>query len=287
MLCFHKVCECFVEAAALRKLIFKGRLNLEAEVEVKNKLCLILMTFLSITTACHAEDETKSVIGFRADFYSKYIWRGQNINDDYVFQPSVSVTIDKLTAGLWANHELTSINNNSGEFTESDLWLEYSDSIVELDGLAYTLGIINYHFPSVVGDTTELYWGLSLPELPFSPSVTVYHDIDVVDGTYVSLGGSYSIEKMFEISESMPVGMDLGASIGWGDADYNNAYWGISDGKVNDLTLSLSFPMQLGKWTFAPSFNYVTLLSDDVRQSDSFRKESDYFFAGLSLSTGF
>jgi len=98
-----------------------------------------------------------------------------------------------------------------------------------------------------------------------------------VDGTYVSVGSSYSIENCFELSESLPVGLELSASVGWGDSDYNNVYWGINDGKVNDLTLSLSFPMQLGGWTFAPSFNYVTLISDDVRKSDSFRPKEIIF----------
>lgn len=246
-------------------------------MSAKNSLYLTLEELKDIPEVCLSQDELKPVVGINADFYSKYIWRGQNINDDNVFQPSVSVTVDKSTAGLWANLALTSINNNSFEFTESELWLEYTDSIVGLDGLAYTLGVINYHFPSVVGDTTELYWGFSLPELPFSPSITVYHDIDVIDGTYVSVGGSYSIEKFFELSESLPVGLDFSASIGWGDSDYNNVYWGINDGKVNDLTLSLSFPMQLGGWTFAPSFNYVTLISDDVRKSDSFRPKEIIF----------
>ena len=253
----------------------------------KTILFLKLIMIVGLSSICLAEDEAGPTFGISADFYSKYIWRGQNINDDYVFQPTASVSIDGLEFAIWGSYDFTSINGNAGEFTEIESWMEYSDSINGLDGLEYILGVINYHFPSVVGDTTELYWGLCLPEMPFSPSVSVYHDIDVVDGTYVSLGGSYSIEKLFELSESIPVGMDLGASIGWCDSDYNNVYWRISDGKVNDLTLSLSFPMQFGNWTFAPSFNYVTLLSDDVRQSDSFRTESDYFFTGLSLSTEF
>jgi hypothetical protein len=273
----------------MRKLLQDVEImNLEIfRMSLKRSLKMMLASIVSVSCFCLAEGEAGAEFGISADFYSKYIWRGQNVSDDYVFQPSVSLTIDKLTAGVWANVDLTSINNNSGEIIESDLFLEYSDSVGGLDGLGYKLGVINYHFPSVAGDTTELYWGLSLPEVAFSPSVTVYHDIDVADGTYINFGGSYSIEDCFEVSESLPVGMDFSASIGWGDSDYNNYYWGISDGKVNDLSLSLSFPMQIGEWAFAPSLNYVTILSDDVRKSDSFSKESDYFFTGLVLSRSF
>ena len=56
---------------------------------------------------------------------------------------------------------------------------------------------------------------------------------------------------------------------------------------MQDLTLGVSFPMEIGGWTFAPSLNYVTLLSDDIRATDINRSESDYFFAGISISKSF
>jgi hypothetical protein len=43
----------------------------------------------------------------------------------------------------------------------------------------------------------------------------------------------------------------------------------------------------LDGWTLAPSLNYVTLLSDDIRATDAYDSASDYFFAGVGLSKGF
>ena len=57
--------------------------------------------------------------------------------------------------------------------------------------------------------------------------------------------------------------------------------------KLNDLAISVSFPTEIAGWTLAPSLNYVTLVSDSIRASDSFSSESDYFFVGISLSKSF
>lgn len=235
---------------------------------------------------CGAFAEEGVGLDLSADFVSKYIWRGQNLNDDYVFQPGAGVSYLGLRAGIWGSVDMTGSCDNEGKCTEIDYSLDYSVDVPGIDGLGFSVGIIHYHFPSVVGDTTEVYWGFAA-DVPLNPSITVYHDIDEVDGTYISLGLSHSIERIAELGPEMPIGMEIIASLGWGDSDYNGAYWGVDSSKVNDLTLSLAFPMEIGGWTFAPSVNYVTLLSDDIRASDSFARESDYFFTGLSLSRSF
>ena len=85
----------------------------------------------------------------------------------------------------------------------------------------------------------------------------------------------------------MPVGMDFSASLGLGDKDYNEAYWGTSDSGLNDLALSLAFPFEIGGWSVSPSLNYVTLVDGGIRATDSFRQESDYFYSGISISKSF
>ncbi|MBC8378286.1 MAG: hypothetical protein H8E62_03840 [Planctomycetes bacterium] len=220
-----------------------------------------------------------------ADFNSKYIWRGQVINDDYAFQPGIGVTLDSLTLGIWGSLDLTDYTGNNSEFIEYDYYADYTTSIAE--GIDLSVGVINYYFPSAE-DTTEVYCGFAF-DLPLSPSVTAYFDVDDVKGTYVSFGVGHSFEKIAELSSDMPIGMELGASLGWGSKSYNKAYWGApaTSSALNDLALSVAFPVGLGNWTVSPSFNYVTLVDNDVRKSDSFDKSSDYFFTGISLSTSF
>lgn len=220
---------------------------------------------------------------FTSDFFSKYIWRGQNLDDDPVFQPGLSVSYKNVTASLWGNFEFTNINGNSGDFTELDYSLDYSGTVPGIEGLGYSIGLIYYDFPgTAVKDTTEAYLGFSF-DLPLSPSLTIYHDLDEAEGSYVSLAFSHSVEKIAELGVDTPIGMELGASLGWGSGSYNKYYWGTDQSKLNDLTFSASFPFDVAGWTVVPSLNYVTLLSDDIRATDAYDTASDYFYAGIGL----
>ena len=116
-----------------------------------------------------------------------------------------------------------------------------------------------------------------------SPSLTIYRDIDEADGSYVSLAFEHSIEKIAEPAPDVPIGLDIGASLGWGSGSYNKYYWDTDQSKFNDLTFSASFPFDVAGWTVVPSLNYVTLLSDDIRAADAYGTDSDFFFAGIGL----
>jgi hypothetical protein len=225
-------------------------------------------------------------IDVSADFYGKYIWRGQNLSDDPVFQPGIGITWGKFTAGFWGNMDLTNINGNSGDFSELDYSLDFSDDFPGIDWLSYSVGVIYYDFPGTsVPDTTEVYWGLGFDVLS-NPTITVYHDVDEADGTYVNLGFSHSFDEIAKIG-NMPVGMELGAGLGWGSSKYDRYYWGVSGSKMQDLSFSVAFPVEVIGWTVTPSLNYVTLLSGTIRDTDAYSTDSDYFFAGVSISKGF
>ena len=247
-----------------------------------------LLSILLANSVLAQEQESKDIsIDLTVDFFGKYVWRGQNLSDDPVFQPGVSVGYGNFTAGVWGNMDLTNINGNSGDFSEMDYSIDYSDAVPGLKGVGYSVGIIYYDFPGTdVPDTTEFYWGLNF-DLPLSPAITVYHDLEEAKGTYVSLGVGHSIEKLFEFSPSLPVGMEIGANLGWGNSAYNKYYWGTTQEKMQDLTISISFPMEIAGWTVSPSLNYVTLLSDDIRKTDTYGTEGSVFFAGIGLSKSF
>jgi hypothetical protein len=222
-----------------------------------------------------------------ADYFSKYIWRGQNLDDDPVFQPSINASYESLTATIRGNLELTNINGNSGDFSEVDYSLDYSGKLSGIEGIGYSAGVIYYDFPGTeTKDTTEVYGGLNL-DFPLNPSVTVYRDIDEAEGSYISLGACHSIEKLIEISPGIPLGLDIGISLGWGSSSYNKYYWGTDQSKLNNLAFSVSFPFEIDGWSLVPSLNYVTLPSDDIRDTDAYGTDSDFFFAGISLFKSF
>lgn len=238
----------------------------------KGVLC-VAIAVLGMTGAGWAQSDVSFEV--TTDFFSKYVWRGQNVTDDWVFQPGVSATYGGLTGGFWGNLDLTDENDESGEFIEYDWYVDYSGQITETIG--YSVGGIYYYFPGGEA-TTEVYAGLSVDTIA-SPSLTVYYDIDEVEGAYVAFGVGHSFE-----GEDLPCGIDLSANLGWGDSSYNEAYWGTDGGELNDLTLSAAFPFEIGPVTVTPSVHYVALLGGDV--SDAADDDS-LFYAGIGLAYGF
>jgi len=243
-----------------------------------------------IATCSVAMAEAEDKIGFSltSDFYSKYVWRGQQINGDPVFQPGISANYKGFTASLWGNVNLTDYGNNSGEFTEYDLTLDYSGKFSEESKVGYSAGVIHYHFPSLSAtDTTELYWGFSF-DVPLNPTIKVYHGLGNENGIYANFGLSHTFEDVLKFSDTITGDLVLGTSIGWGSSTYNKDYWGIDEGRLNDLALTVGLPIDMGNgWAVKPSFNYVTLVDGKIRNADTYSTPSDYFFTGVSISKSF
>ena len=226
----------------------------------------------------------ESELGFEVslDYVGKYIWSGQNLNDDGAFHPGFTVTYGNLSAGIWGSMDLTNIAQAGGEFTEIDYWADYSADICE--GLGYSVGVINYQFPNTAFDeTTEVYAGLSF-DLPLNPTLTVYLDVDEAEGTYISFAVGHTFENIAQIVPDVPVSMEIGASYGWADADYNNFYWGVDESASNDLTFSVAFPFTLGKFTVSPNLHYVTLVDNKIENASG---DGEYFYAGVSVGFSF
>lgn len=251
---------------------------------LRNIVIVACITNFSIS-AGYAEDEVSLEI--TADLFSKYVWRGQNLVDDWVFQPGFSIGYAGLTGCIWGSLDLTDENGLKGNFTEIDYSLDYSGSIPGVNVLGYSVGVIYYDFPHTsIDGTTELYWGFSADVL-LSPSVTVYHDVDEADGIYISASIGHSIEKVAELGSGSAIGLEVGASIGWGNGSYNEFYWGTAGSELNDLVLSASLPIEVSSWTITPSVNYVRLLGSDVRNSNAYGTDDDLFYAGIGLSKEF
>ncbi len=252
-----------------------------------------LAVLISAVWACSVfADGSEDKINFTisSDFYSKYVWRGQLLNDDFVFQPSVSANYKNWTAVVWGNTNLTSYGtaDNSGEITEYDLVLDYTSKFSQDSKVGYSIGAIHYHFPSLSEtDTTEIYWGFNF-DMPFNPAVKVYHGLGNENGTYANFGIGHTYEKFASFAENCYCSLQWAASIGWANSTYNVDYWGVDDSRLNDLAFTLALPICFpGDWTVKPSFNYVTLIDGSLRDSDAYSQSSDYFFTGISISKSF
>ncbi|MCH7920916.1 MAG: hypothetical protein IIC50_23450 [Planctomycetes bacterium] len=234
-----------------------------------------------------------------ADFYGKYIWRGQNFTNGTVFQPGVSASSGGFTLSAWGNYELVRVNNNRDEFTEIDLTLDYSFDCPRVENMSYSVGVIYYDFPEVASpavapsreNTTELYVGGGF-DCMLNPTVTWYQDVDAVDGSYLSFGVSHSIENVVEVIEGSPVSVDCSASLGWGEGSYNNFYWGHlstgPDSELNDLVLSLAVPFEYAGISISPSVTYIQIVGSDIENGlKAAGAADDFVFAGVSFAKSF
>jgi hypothetical protein len=242
-----------------------------------------------------------------SDFYSKYVWRGQLLNDDPVFQPGLGVTYKGFTFSAWGNMGLTNYNKisddvdyDAGEFTEWDYTLCYSGKFNPEGKLGYTAGFIKYQFPSSELDTSEFYWGLTYDTF-LSPSITLYHDIDAAPGAiYANFGISHTIKDILKVSEKTSANLVLSANLGWGNSNYNQCYWGNDDDSkavtksaFNDLALKAALPFTLvNGWSVTPSISYIMLVDSRIRDADTYAtsdrtRRSGYFVAGVSIGKSF
>lgn len=228
--------------------------------------------------------EIDPTVGLSLDYFGKYVWRGQDVTDEPVLQPSATIGLGNLSLGIWGNLETTNVNNEENAFTEVDYTLDYSDAVPGADGLGYSVGLIAYDFPEAGSQTYEAYLGLSVDTL-LSPTVTAYYDYDAVDSWYVSAGVGHSIADI--LGPESGVSADLSASLGWGAKKYNNGYWGVNSSGLNDLTLGAAFPFAAGPLTVTPSLNYIMLTDSDIKASNAFNADNDYFFAGIGVSMEF
>jgi hypothetical protein len=224
------------------------------------------------------------------DYLGKYIWRGQVSTNDPVFQPAVYVGMDKLTLGVWGNMDTTNINRDRYEFTEVDYTLDYTDALPGVDGATYSLGAIHYSFPTALNAadaTSEIYAGLGY-DCILNPTATLFYDVDEIGGFYASLGISHSLNlSEYGLSDDMIKTLDLAASLGCGDRNYNNDYWGYSGDAINDLVISATVPVELcSNAKLNVSCNYMSLLDGSIKGARANQK-SDYVYAGVGVAMSF
>lgn len=255
---------------------------------IGQQLAIIMALIRLADAAAPAGQQEPVKIAVVADYFSKYIWRGQNVNDRSVLQPAISASAYGFTGSIWGNIDLTNKSqtapDNAWEFSEFDYTLDYTSVVPDVNWLNFSVGTIYYRFPNTVyNPTTEIYGGLSL-NAPLSPAFKWFRDVDEFKGSCFQFGVGQFFEKIIKVNEKCYCGLQLGASIGWANSAYNSGYFGIDGGKFNDLTLSAGFCMQIGSWMVRPSVNYSTMLSDSIRQATD---KSDNLWCGVGLSTSF
>ena len=77
----------------------------------------------------------------------------------------------------------------------------------------------------------------------------------------------------------------LSASLGWGDSDHNNGYFGVRSSAPVDLTMGLELPIAIGDHvTVTPGVHYSNLIDGKIARGAG-RKTN--LWTGLSVTFSF
>lgn len=274
-----------------------------------NKLMTVGMTAVLATGLANAQndmvmvgqapvmEQTTTEVTAEAALMTAYVWRGQVLNNDMVFQPQITVSHANFSVNVWGNYDLgKNVAGNQSEFSEMDISLAYTIPL-EINDFAFDVGVINYNFPGNEGtsipSTTEIFASAHL--LTFSdyvlPSVTMFGDIDEADGTYIL----FDIVAPYQVSEYLSV--EAGASAGWGNTSYNDYYWGgvptvgggDQDEGFNDYNLYANASYELMEnVTASANVTFTFLEGGSIRNAADVIYENDQkLWAGVNIAYDF
>jgi hypothetical protein len=244
----------------------------------------MILTVTFLTGTLYAE-ETKASGYASVDLLSNYVWRGQKVSNTWVIQPSVGITYGSFGANIWANYDSDSKideGDDHGEFTETDVTLNYTYSI---NKLTLTGGYI-YYALNGTNDTQEIYLSAGY-DILLNPTLTIYYDYDEGQGAFIIA----SIGHSFDLAKDIP--LKLGASASYniedkvmGTDSKGNEFSNFYNG---ELTASVSFPLIKGL-SVTPKAAYSFPLSNDSKEAIrhiSDDGDKDIFYGGINLTLSF
>lgn len=229
--------------------------------------------------------QAQATFGVDLDVFSSYVWRGLSLTNKPVAEPAVWVSFPAgkaaITVGGWSNIDLgkyDDLNDDISEsggssafnFAEFDPYAEVSFPVGKA---TLTGGATAYIYPNddtapndfglLTSDanTVEIYGKVGL-DVPLSPELSIYYDVDKIKGAYIEGSVSHSL------AASEKVSIDLGAVAGF------SAGQGIPDDLLSDessnfdddgfthLDLSAGVPFSAGVFSITPVI-HVVITGDD------------------------
>lgn len=258
--------------------------------------------FAASALAGAAPAHAQATLGADLDLFSSYVWRGLTLTNKPVAQPALYLTFPvgsaEVTAGGWANIELGQYDgaddiSESGGASSFDLaeFDPYAEVSFPVGKATLTGGITGYIYPNDFGltedaNTVELYGKVGL-DVPLSPELSIYYDVDKIDGAYLEGGVSHSL------GASEKVSIDLGALVGFNagqdcDGDFaldtcTNSF-NFADNGFTHVDFSAGIPFAAGVFSITPVI-HLQVNGDDATKFTGAADENDVkVWGGVSLS---
>lgn len=230
---------------------------------------------------CAAEDKTSPLSGnFSVGLYTDYMFRGFNLYEGGSVQPSLTGNYDTghgtLSGSIWM-HTSGDDDSTSPKFFEMDDTLSYS---MNFQPITVKIGHIWYTYPRDSDDldnTAEFFGTIVLddselnPFLGLAPTLSVYHDYDLINGQYYELGFSHSFT-----CGSLGDGFNLTPFVSMAFASKEEEVY--ADNGLVQVTYGISSNLTLGDIAVVPSLNFTQEADDNT--------ENEFWF-GTSLAYNF
>jgi hypothetical protein len=245
-------------------------------------------------------------IGVDVDLSSSYIWRGLSMTNKPVVKPAGYVGIPagaaSILLGGWANIDLGKYDDPGDDIAQSGgssafnlaEFDPYAEVSVPLGKTTLTGGIIGYIYPNddnapnqlgfMTSDanTVEVYGKLGV-DVPLSPELSIYYDVDKIKGAYLEGSLSYSLAASESIS--IELGAAAGFSAGQGDTsdDLDEASRFDDDGFTH-LDLSAGAPFNTGDVSITPVVHLLVNADERTKVTSPAHFDKDLkVWAGFSV----
>jgi len=245
-----------------------------------------------VKPAAVVEESPDKGLSFKAtlDFYSAYVWRGCVLNDRPVWQPGATASYSTgdygaFSLGVWANYDMTERNKSHtfGGLNEIDYTVSYS---IDVRDFSLEVGHVWYTFPKAngsdyFGSTHEVFGSVAYNNEIVTPSVSVSYDCGAVDGFY----GNVALNKEVEVADRLTLGMDV--SLGAGDSDYLDYYFGESSSGLMDFTVDVYASYALtDNVSIGAKLAWTSLIDSGARDNEVYWDE-DILWGGINLAASF
>jgi Bacterial protein of unknown function (Gcw_chp) len=270
-----------------------------------------------VATALPAAAQT---VGADLGLFSSYVWRGLSLTNKPVAEPDIYVTFPagkaSITLGGWANIDLgkyddpdNDISESGGlsgfNFAEFDPWADVSFPVGEKTTL--TAGATAYIYPNDLtatsngglnsdANTVEIY-GKAAFDVPLSPKLAVWYDVDKIKGAYFEGSISHTLPASEKVS--VVLGALAGFSAGQGEPDAaaiaDGESFNFADDGFTHLDLSAGVPFSAGVFSFTPALHVVIngddatkitkrLSADPVTGEPRFNSKDVKLWGGVTIS---
>lgn len=254
------------------------------------KVMVLAVGILSIgaLSAWAEETETKTLLGDvlkdkgidiavtgTTDVFSKYVWRGFLLDDDWVVQPAVTFASGGFQVGVWGNFDAE--QDDALASNEIDTWASYSYTIDDM--VTLKAGHTYYEFVQADSFSKEWFVGVGLNTI-LAPTLTAYFDYGNEsqgggDGEYYALDVSHS----FTLVEDNGITLDLGAHAG-----YNHDLFIVGDGF--DALFSAGLGVLLTENLKASLKGAYSVPFEDLEDA-ALGNQDEEFYGGVSLAYSF